>query len=145
VRLNHALAPFGIKEAELPYDYTLFVFAVLAAVISFSVVKTQIKFAYYLYFFSQQEEQKLPEPTNEAEQMVIEKVKAKQLRLRRMLTVLLYTNFLMPILIIILFVNPLCKDMVVPTYVSADTFLIIRVFFIILACFLRGLTMREEL
>lgn len=50
-RLNQAVIPFGIAERDLPIDYTYSIFAFVGAIISFIVVRIQIKFAYYLFFF----------------------------------------------------------------------------------------------
>ena len=55
-RLNQALAPFGVVSRKMPFDATVFIFALSAAVISFSIVKIHIKFAYFLYVFTSSKE-----------------------------------------------------------------------------------------
>lgn len=38
-RLNEALMPFGVLPREVTYDFTLYVFGFVAAIISFSIVR----------------------------------------------------------------------------------------------------------
>jgi hypothetical protein len=48
-RLNLAMLPFGVKPQEMPVDFTIGVFGLLASIISFAVAKIQIKFGYFFY------------------------------------------------------------------------------------------------
>ena len=61
-RLNTALLPFGIKPKDVPVDFSICVFALIAAIIEFSIAKIQIKFGYFFYVQSS-----LPELTEEEE------------------------------------------------------------------------------
>lgn len=56
-RLNTALMPFGFQPKEIQIDFTINVFALLAAIIEFSIVKLQIKFGYYFYVKSSMPDQ----------------------------------------------------------------------------------------
>jgi hypothetical protein len=48
-RINQAFLPFGVKPRDIPIDFTISIFAMLAAIISFSVAKIQIRFGYFFY------------------------------------------------------------------------------------------------
>lgn len=58
---------------------------------------------------------------------------------------LLHVNFLMPALLIVIMVNPLCKSLLVPTVLSQQVFLLIKVLVVIVACALRATSFREEM
>jgi len=51
-RIDSALYPFGFAKKTIPFEYTAFVFAIICALISFSIVKVNIKFAYYFFNFT---------------------------------------------------------------------------------------------
>ena len=55
-----------------------------------------------------------------------------------------FVNFLAPVAIVLLFTNPMSKDLLVPEYVSADTYTILKIFVLILCLIFRTLTFREE-
>ena len=63
-RLNQALSPFLVHSKEIPVEFTYFVFAFLASILSFSVVRMHVKFAYYFFFFTSQDEKSV-EPTGD--------------------------------------------------------------------------------
>jgi hypothetical protein len=49
--------PFGYQHKEIPIDYSINLFALVAAIIEFSIVKLQIKFGYYFYVKSSMPDQ----------------------------------------------------------------------------------------
>lgn len=57
----------------------------------------------------------------------------------------MYINFLMPILIILLFIKPLVESYIVPEYMDVGTWRIFRVAFIVIAICFRMMTFRDEL
>jgi len=58
---------------------------------------------------------------------------------------MLYVNFLTPLLISILYINPLLETYIVPEYMSESVFRVIRVAIVVMSICLRMLTFREEL
>lgn len=50
--LNQALAPFRIGGRDIPVDFSVFVFALIGSLISFAIVRIQVKFAYYYYCYT---------------------------------------------------------------------------------------------
>lgn len=61
------------------------------------------------------------------------------------LNILLHINFLMPLFVLILMINPLAKSILVPEYLTASTFESFRIITVVIACCFRPLTFREEL
>lgn len=57
----------------------------------------------------------------------------------------MYFNFLAPLLVSLMFVPPLLKNYVVPTYISDDTWKIIRILVVVITIMMKMLTFREEL
>lgn len=55
--LNQALAPFRIGAKDIPYEFSLFVFGLIGSLISFATVRIQVKFAYYYYCYTSQDEE----------------------------------------------------------------------------------------
>ena len=51
-RINEAVAPLGIASKEIPVEYTYGIFALFASIITYSIVRTTVKFAYYFYTFT---------------------------------------------------------------------------------------------
>lgn len=79
-RLNAAFKPFGLQSRDLPAEFSFFVFSLIASIISFSLVKIQLRFAYYFFNFTSSnsvddEDDGIPTQENmdEAEQIVAEK------------------------------------------------------------------------
>lgn len=140
-RLNQALAPFLVQAKEVPPEFTYFVFALMASILSFSVVRMHVKFAYYFFFFTSQEEKQVESTGDE----VHDKIVKFSNRMDNLIKAFLYLNFILPMLVFVLFVNPLARQMLVPTYLSSQSFMMFRLTFILIACFSRGLTFREEL
>jgi len=58
---------------------------------------------------------------------------------------MLYFNFLAPLLMILLMLTPLVKPILVPDYISSQTYQIIKIIFSFFVCAARGLTFRKEL
>ena len=82
---------------RLPYEITYSILASIAAIISFSIVKPNIKFAYYFYVITK----------NKA---YVEATEKKQdARKVRNLTLLLYFHLLAPVIISLMFIKPLLE------------------------------------
>ena len=138
-RLNQALAPFGAPPKKMPFEATIFIFGSCAAILSFAIVRVQIRFAYFLYVFTTKKEF---DDTVERDDTP-EQVSAK--RLNRIVKGLLYLNFLFPLIIVTLFLNPLSKSLLVPNVLSEGGYLILKCCFVILAGVARTVTFRREL
>lgn len=108
--LNQALAPFRIGAREIPVEFSYFVFALIGSLISFVVVRIHIKFAYYFYCYTAQDEESgniNKEGMDDAQQIVAERFEDQTKKMRKMYNILLHVNFLSPVLAIIVMVNPL--------------------------------------
>ena len=136
-RLNTALVPFGFRNKEVSVDASINVFAMVAAVVEFSIVKLQIKFGYYFYVKSS-----MPDQDQEEEDENIAKRTSK--RMDKIVKSFVYVNFLAPVVIVLIFINPLSKDLIVPEYISAETYTVLKIFVVILCLIFRTLTFREE-
>jgi hypothetical protein len=115
-RLNQALAPFGVQPRAMPFDATVFVFAICAALLSFVMVRISIKFAYFLYVFTSSKEY---DDVEEREDTQAERTSK---RINRIVKLLLYANFLFPLFVILIYINPLIKALLVPDTLSDGTF-----------------------
>ena len=124
----------------MPVDYTYFVFGLFAALLSFVVVRVQIKFAHFFYVVTNQH-QKYKTDAEEGDDQ-LEQVNKK---MNKILKGFLYVNFLFPLVIVLLYINPLTKSLLVPNLISDQTFIIIRVIVVLIACAVRCLSFREEL
>ena len=51
-RINEAVVPLGISSREIPEDYSYGIFAFFASIVSYSIVRTTVKFASYFYSFT---------------------------------------------------------------------------------------------
>jgi hypothetical protein len=65
-------------------------------------------------------------------------------KFKLILSLLVYTNFLYPVILILLYFNPLLKQMVVPDYISNSNYNILRIILVILTCLIRAITFRDE-
>ena len=139
-RLNEAFGPFSIPPKQLPVDYTYFVFGLFAALLSFVVVRVQIKFAHFFYVVTNQHQKYKTDAEDGDNQL--EQVNKK---MNKILKGFLYVNFLFPLVIVLLYINPLTKSLLVPNLISDQTFIIIRVIVVLIACAVRCLSFREEL
>jgi hypothetical protein len=64
--------------------------------------------------------------------------------MKKILKNIVYVNFLSPMLVLIMFINPLSKDLVVPDYISSGMFDFQKFFVVIIAIGVRAFTFREE-
>jgi hypothetical protein len=85
------------------------------------------------------------ETEDPAEQMVLEKIKAQKDRMSNMVKVLLYLHLLLPVLVILMMINPMSKVLLVPDIVSESVFTGLRLLVIVISCLVRCMTFREEL
>jgi len=76
---------------------------------------------------------------------VINRVQRTSKRMDNIVKWMVYINFLMPVVVLILFTNPLSKTYLVPDVMSPESFLALKVLTVIITCVLRSLTFREEL
>jgi hypothetical protein len=138
-RLNQALAPFGAPPKKMPFAATIFVFGACAAVLSFAIVRVQIRFAYFLYVFTTSKDfDDTVERDDTPEEMAAK-------RLNRIVKGLLYTNFLLPLLVVTLFLTPLSKSLLVPSVLGEGSFQILKNSVVLVAGLARTLTFRREL
>ena len=136
-RLNTAVVPFGVKPKEISVDFSIAVFALIAAIIEFSIAKIQIKFGYFFYVKSS-----TPDDTEEEQEEDL--VKRTSNRMNKILNSLVYVNFLTPVIIVVMFINPLSKDILVPEYISAGTYTLQKIFVVLMSLIFRAFTFREE-
>lgn len=106
----------------------------MAAIIEFSIAKLQIRFGYYFYVSSS-----IPEE-EESENVV----KRTSFRMKKIVKSFVYINFLAPVIIIMLFINPLSKDILVPDYISPATFTLQKIFTVLMSIIFRAFTFRDE-
>jgi len=138
-RLNQALSPFGAPAKKMPFEATICVFAICAAVLSFAIVRVQIRFAYFLYVFTTSKDF---DDTVERDDTP-EEISTK--RLNRGVKCLLYLNFFLPLVVVTLFLNPLSKSLLVPDMVSEGGFQVLKTSMVIIAGVARTVTFRREL
>ena len=138
-RLNQALAPFGAPPKVMPFEATVFVFGTCAAILSFAIVRVQIKFAYFLYVFTTSEDFDDTVERDDTPEIISAK------RLNGMVKCLLYVNFLLPLLVLTLFLNPLSKSLLVPSVLSEGGFQVLKSSVVVIAGVSRTLTFRREL
>lgn len=96
-RINTVLELIGGK-LELPVEFTYAIMSTIAAFITFSIVRTNIKFSYYFFMLT-----KTGAMFNNSEDKV---QKAKY----RKLMGLIYFNLLAPLVITILYIKPLIQS-----------------------------------
>lgn len=119
-RLNQALFPFGVYSRDIPVEFTYSVFAFVGAIISFAVVKIHVKFSHCFYVYTSIDTDDL-ETQNEVNgnSPVVSNTK---LRMRKILRGMMYINFISPLFVCMLFINPLAKNLIVPNYLSNELF-----------------------
>ena len=54
-------------------------------------------------------------------------------------------HFVTPMLVLLLFINPAVKDIVVPAYISSDSYDVTKYAFVGITGLLRGLTFKREI
>jgi hypothetical protein len=77
---------------DLPYDFTYTLLASLAAVITFSTVRLNVRFSYYFYTIMKNS------------QVVLAKKEGEDRKKVKMLLIMLYINFLIPLLVTIMYI-----------------------------------------
>jgi hypothetical protein len=80
---------------DLPVDFTYGIMSTVAAFITFSIVRTNVKFSYYFFMLT-----KTGDMFNESED------KTQKIKYRKLMG-LVYINLLSPLLICLLFIKPL--------------------------------------
>ena len=68
-----------------------------------------------------------------------------QKRLRNILNVLVVSHFLAPVIVLLLFISPILKDVLVPDLLSSDAYDLIKMGIVGLVCILRSLSFRREI
>lgn len=142
-RLNQALFPFGVYPRDIPVEFTYSVFATIAAIISFSVVKIHVKFSHCFYTYTSIDIEDL-ETQNEVNGNSPDVSKTK-LKLRKILRMMMYINFIAPLFVVMLFIDPLGRKYIVPEYLSEEVYSGQRMFLIFIVCLFRAFTFREEM
>lgn len=85
-------------------------FSFLGAAISFFVVRTNVKFAFYFFMFTSNDEGEItPEDSVE--------IRTKK-RLYKIQKGMMIINFIYPLLMVLLLVNPIVKPLLVPDFIS---------------------------
>ncbi|CDW72459.1 UNKNOWN [Stylonychia lemnae] len=131
-RVNQTMELFG-GRLDLPYEFTYSIMAITAGVISFSTVKLNIRFAYYFFMLTRNRS------------IVLATKIGDERRRYKLLLAFMFINLLSPILIILLFIQPLIEQFVVPEYMVVETWRVIRTGVLVVAVCLRMMTFREEL
>jgi ABC-type Fe3+-siderophore transport system permease subunit len=139
-RLNQAVFPFGVYPRDIPVEFTYSVFAFIASIISFAVVKIQVKFSHCFYVYTSIDIEDTKDELNDANP----EPSNTKLRMRKILRAMMYINFIAPVFVCMLFINPLAKKYIVPQYLSNELYIFQKLFFIFLACIFRAFTFREE-
>ena len=84
--------------------------------LSFAIVRVQVRFAYFLYVFTTSRD------FDDTVERDDEPEVAATKRLNRIVKCLLYANFLLPLVVVTLFLNPLSKSLLVPNVLSDGGF-----------------------
>jgi len=134
-RLNKIWQLFG-GRIELQIEFTVFMMALLASFISFSIVRNCITFAFYFFVTSRTAKQTPSEvmDTNEPGQRFTFKTQIR----------LMYLNFLTPILIVLLYCDELTGSNFTAV-ISIETWRLARVLPVFLLAMLKVITFKEEL
>lgn len=120
---------------DLPKEFTYFIVAVLAGLLTFGTTKLNIRFSYYFYVLSKNSQQLLAsKDPSSAEYQTYKKHLS-----------LMYLNILAPVIVVSLYIAPLFEALVVPDYISQGIWNALRLFVVIAVIGLRMLTFREEI
>lgn len=143
-RFNQALAPFGMSTPQtqlvIPFEVSVGLLSFLGAIISFCIVNEQVKFAHFFYEFTENEDL-LDTKVTEADDQRTRTSK----RMQTILSSFVYTNFLTPIFLILVYLNPVIKQLVVPDLISSSVYSFLKYSITFVVCILRCLTFREEI
>lgn len=113
----------------MPVEFTYIVAALFAGALTFSTVRLHIRFSYYFFVL-----------TKNRKALMAEKNPQYKSHIRVM-----YANMFAPIIVICLYLTPLVETLVVPDYLSVETWRVSRLAFVAGAVCLRMLTFREEI
>lgn len=128
---------------DIPVEFTYAVFATVAAIISFAVVKIHVKFSHCFHVYTSIDIEDL-ETQNEVNGNSPDRSSTK-MKLRKILRGMMYLNFITPLFVIIMFIDPLARKYIVPNFLSEEVFAAQRLFLVFIACLIRAFTFREEL
>lgn len=131
-RVNQTMELLG-GRLDLPADFSYSVFALSAAVISFATVRLSIRFSYYFYML------------NKNRPAVMATKKGEELRRFKVLIYSMLLNLLTPLIVVLMYVQPLLEAFLVPEYLSLSSWRVARVAVVVLAVCLRLMTFRDEL
>lgn len=106
-RVNTLLALYGSRLA-LPVDFTYSLLASVCSMMTFCLVKLNIRFSYYFFVISKNSTQLL----NSAGPQTADKKRYRNLLF------LMYFNLLAPLLVCLMYIEPLFEVLVVPDYLS---------------------------
>lgn len=144
-RLNQALFPFGVQSRDIPLEFTYFVFGMIAALIQFAVVKIHVRFSHCFYIYTNLDLEDLDSQNDINGNSQSKENADVKIKMRKILKTMMFVNFLSPLLIMILFLNPFAYNYLVPAHISREAFLSQKIFFVALFCIIRMTTFREEL
>lgn len=118
---------------DLPADFSYSIFALSAGVISFCTVRLSIRFSYYFYML------------NKNRPAVMASKKGEELKRYRILIYSMFLNLLAPLVVVLMYVQPLLEAFIVPDYLSISTWRVLRVAVVVIAVCIRLMTFRDEL
>jgi len=127
-RFNQVLLLQGGK-LNLPVEFTYIVIALFAGALTFSTVRLHIRFSYYFFVL-----------TKNSKALLAEQNPQYKAHIRTM-----YANMFAPVIVICLYLTPLVETLVVPDFLSVETWKVMRLAFVAGAVCLRMLTFREEI
>ncbi len=116
-------------RVTLPYQFTYALIGSLAALITFPFVKLHISYAYYFCMMSR------PALSQKISSTI------EQNRTQR---TIMYLNIVMPLIVCIMFLQPLLESMVVGPFISVSMFKVLRMLVVLVAIGLRMMSFREE-
>ena len=119
----------------LPVQFTYFLMAILAGLVTFGTTKLNIRFSYYFYVLTKNSQQLLQSRDPSSDQYKT---------YRRHLS-LMYLNMLTPVIVISVFIAPLFESVVVPDYLPQHVWSLFRLVIVIGTIGLRMFLFREEL
>lgn len=138
-RINQGLAPFGVSATKISVEWSYAFFGLLGASISFCVVNNQVKFAHFFFEFSESEDL-LDTEVKESDDVQLKSSK----KMQKILSAFVYTNFLAPVFLILTYLTPVLKQLLVPDVMSDKSYAILKYSLTFVVCILRCLTFREE-
>lgn len=132
-RVNKVMELFG-GRLDLPLDFTYSLLAACSSLITFATVRLHVRFSYHFYMLRRNSATFLLRNSQSPERQ-------KYINLVR----LMFLNFISPLFVSLFFIKPLFESLIVPEYLSDQTWRVLRVGCIAGAIMIRLLTFREEL